>query len=470
MQVLDLEARVEQLAAENRMLAEAKENAEHSLHAAQRATLALADRDSQIDTLKQQLEWLHREVERLKEVNDGLNSANLVIATQHKDRYSELESQHGQTRRELEEMRHQHGSLSSDMQAIITEQVLAVTQGKDWEIAQLQNDLEVAQEHIRQLQQDILASKAADGDLLVFRDEDFFEGACQQLCQHVQQWVLRFSKYSDMRACRLLGEISNEQTLDRLDNAILDGSDVDEYLKDRIRRRDVFMSMTMSMIWDFVFTRYLFGMDREQRQKLKALEKTLMEVGPPSAVHRWRATTLTLLSKRKAFLQQREEDTDAVVQATFETLSDILPPPSDKEQQMQEQLKRVVRAAIDLSIEMRTQCAEYMMLPPLKPEYDANGDLVRKVHFNAQLMNERSGDTVSNEELAQRGAVVRIVLFPLVVKKGDDSGDGDEEIVVCPAQVLVAKPHHRSRHVTPEVMAQNENHSRMSLTGTVPDI
>jgi hypothetical protein len=32
-----------------------------------------------------------------------------------------------------------------------------------------------------------------------------------------------------------------------------------------------------------------------------------------------------------------------------------------------------------------------------------------------------------------------MVLFPLVVKKGSDTGEGDEEIVVCPAQVLVAR-------------------------------
>ena len=43
----------------------------------------------------------------------------------------------------------------------------------------------------------------------------------------------------------------------------------------------------------------------------------------------------------------------------------------------------------------------------------------------------------SNEELEEARAVVKIVLFPLVVKKGDEFGEGDEEIVVCPAQVLV---------------------------------
>ena len=88
---------------------------------------------------------------------------------------------------------------------------------------------------------------------------------------------------------------------------------------------------------------------------------------------------------------------------------------------------------------MRTQRAEYIMLPPLQPEYNTNGDLARKVYFNASLMNERSGETQNNEELEASQAVVRMVLFPLVVKKGGDSGGGEEEIVVCPAQVLVAR-------------------------------
>merc|ERR1712230_25395 len=176
-----------------------------------------------------------------------------------------------------------------------------------------------------------------------------------------------------------------------------------------------------------------------QRQKLKSLEKTLSEVGPAAAVHQWRATTLTLLAKREAFRAQREQDTQAVVHAVLETLSEILPPPSHLEAQIEEQLTRVMKAAVDLSIEMRCQRAVYMMLPPLQPEYDANG------------------------ELEGQKAVVRIVLFPLVVKKGDDSGEGDEEIVVCPAQVLVAKPKKSVRVLAPE-----GNNSRISMQSSMP--
>lgn len=460
MQVLDLEAKVEQLATENRMLSDAKSQIEQSLERSQHATATLADRDAEIDSLKATIDWLHREVSRLTEVNEGLTSANVTMGNQHNERYDMLETQHSQTLRELQAARETVSLNESRMQIDDT------LQDKDREIAQLLGELDAAKAQIREMQQQILASKSDDNGFLVVRDEDYFDNACQELCQHVQHWVLRFSKYSDMRGCRLTAEINNDKIVDRLDNAILDGSNIDVYLADRVKRRDVLMSMTMTMIWDFVFTRYLFGMDREQRQKLKQLEKILSEVGPQSAVQQWRATTLTLLSKRQAFLQQREQDTEAVVQEIFQTLSEILPPPTPMEEPIQAQLRRVIKYAVDLSIEMRTQRAEYMMLPPLQPEYDANGDLARKVSFNAALMNERSGDTVSNEELEDQAAVVRIVLFPLVVKKGNDRGEGDEEIVVCPAQVLIAKPKKTVRVFSPD--SAQYNHSRVSMQSSMP--
>ncbi|CAG8982632.1 hypothetical protein HYALB_00006027 [Hymenoscyphus albidus] len=462
MQVLDLESKVEQLAAENRMLAEAKAQAERTLQSSTNTASSLVEKDAEIDSLKRTLDWLTNEVSRLTEVNAGLTSANVTIGNQQNERYSQLESQHAQTSRELQEVRDAHKGLSDGMEAIVITQVKSAVQEKDQEIANLRAELEETKNKIREMQAKILLSKSGDIDFLTVRDEDYFESTCEKLCLHVQQWVLRFSKFSDMRACRLTTEINNDKTIDRLDNAILDGSDVDSYLTDRVKRRDVFMSMTMTMVWEFIFTRYLFGMDREQRQKLKSLEKLLSEVGPAAAVHQWRATTLTLLSKRESFIQQRGQDTQAVVHAILETLSEILPPPSHLEAQIEEQLTRVIKSAVDLSIEMRTQRAEYMMLPPLQPEYDANGDLASKVSFNAALMNERSGDTISNDTLEKEQAVVRVVLFPLVVKKGDDRGEGDEEIVVCPAQVLVAK----AKRV--RMMSPGRNISKTSMQSSMP--
>jgi hypothetical protein len=136
-----------------------------------------------------------------------------------------------------------------------------------------------------------------------------------------------------------------------------------------------------------------------------------------------------------------------VVQEIYSNLEKLLPPPSSLKDQIQGSLRKVLILAVDLAIEMRTQRAEYIMLPPLKPEYDVNGDLVQKVNFNAALMNERSGEFNSNEELEDRAATVKLVLFPLVVKKGDELGEGEDEIVVCPAQVLVAKPANPNKKV-----------------------
>ena len=451
-QIKDLEARLEQLASENRLLANAKLTAEQQLqdhhfessrseNASQEALelrdAQLREKDEAIQQMREALNGLQKEVARLTEVNEGLSHT-------HEQRYSQLADQHADTQqqwqessRELENLRSQHTELSIGMEEIVKREVDLALAEKDAELERLHDELEDAKAKIRELQQQILVSQS--DDIIIARDEDYFDNACQQLCQHVQQWVLRFSKFSDTRVCRLTKEVRDEKIVDRFDNAILDGSDVDIYLGDRVKRRDVFMSVVMTMIWEYIFTRYLFGMDREQRQKLKLLEKNLSEVGPSSAVHRWRAMTLTILSKRETFKGQRASDTEAVVQEIYSTLAKFLPPPQHLQGQILESLRNVMKTAVDLSIEMRTQRAEYIMLAPLQPEYDTNGDLARKVYFNAALMNERSGETTSNEELESQQAVVRMVLFPLVVKKGSDSGEGDEEIVVCPAQVLVAR-------------------------------
>jgi hypothetical protein len=245
-----------------------------------------------IAQLRNTLEQLQHEVSRLTEENSQLAVQHHELAATANLRHESLQTEnvHAQAQwqtstRELEELREQHEelrgkhqTLSSGMEQIVSDEIASALQDKDAEIQRLQEQLESAMDQIKTLQRDILTSKQGESFLTV-RDEDWFDSACQQLCQHVQQWVLRFSKFSDGKACRLSSDIRDDKIRDRLDDAVLDGSDVDILLADRIKRRDVFMSVVMSMVWEYVFTRYLFGMDREQRQKLKTLEKTLTEVG-----------------------------------------------------------------------------------------------------------------------------------------------------------------------------------------------
>ncbi|MCJ1287998.1 hypothetical protein MMC26_007351 [Xylographa opegraphella] len=489
MQLLDLETRIDQLVSENRLLQDAKARADRQLgdavedHSQQKSAFddAIRTRDlyvhqknSELSQLREILDSLQSEVSHLREVNESLSGSTKELTSDHEQRYGRLEDDHAdihqkwqESTRELEDLKEQHTSLSAGMEGIVRHEVDLALASKDAELRQMRNELEDAKDQVRRLQKQILASRSSD-DIIVARDEDYFDSQCQQLCQHVQQWVLRFSKFSDMKACLSIDAVADEKISDRFDNAILDGSDVDIYLADRIKRRDVFMSVVMTMVWEYIFQRYLFGLDREQRQKLKSLEKTLLEVGPPRAVNKWRATTLTMLTRRTSFLTQRQQDTEAVVREIFDTLAVLLPPPSHLVGQITDSLRKVMSAAVDLAIEMRCQLCEYIMPPPLQPEYDTHGDLARQIFFNSALMNERSGATISNEELGAQGAVVRLVLFPLVLKKGDDDGEGDEEIVVCPAQVLVAResePRAGGKKTVRVVSAQSQRAEAMSLAG-----
>ncbi|TKA43332.1 hypothetical protein B0A54_05814 [Friedmanniomyces endolithicus] len=492
MHITDLESKLDHLVSENQALQDAKYRVERNHEATsyqqdvntqamheelETRDLRLHEKEVEIGRIQAMLEPLREEIDRLNEINGGLTEANRNLVDDTNGRYATLQAEHAQaheqwqsTSRDLDVARQDQSQLTSTMRDAIAAQISSALADKNAEIRRLREELDIATEQIRSLQVQIQSSKSIE--FLTVRDEDYFDGACQKLCQHVQQWVLRFSKLSDNRACRLSTELRDDKIESRIDNAILDGSDVDKLLGDRIKRRDVFMSVVMTMVWEFVFTRYLFGMDREQRQKLKTLEKVLAETGPPRAIAQWRATTLTLLSKRPDFARQCALDTEAVAHEVFALLTAVLPPPSNAEQQLLASLQKVIGVAADLAIEMRTQRAEYIMLPPLQPEYDTNGDLVRQVHFNALLMNERSGLFSSNEGLEQERAVVKIVLFPLVVKKGDEYGQGEGEIVVCPAQVLVQNEGGKGKKVVRVLSGAMEiddpRRSRQSLMSAAP--
>jgi len=300
MHIMDLETRLDQLASENRLLQEAKARAEENVQdaayqrevvstataeALQARDLQVRDKDAEIAQITTMLQSLRQEIARLSEANHTLTEANKNLSDDTNERYATLQAESAyahqqwqQSARALDDLRLQHQRMTAGVEAFVRDEISKALEDKDAEIRLLKEELEDAMEQIKLQQRQILASKQGDSFLTV-RDEDYFDSACQKLCQHVQQWVLRFSKFSDTRACRLSTDIGDEKIEARLDNAILDGSDVDLLLSDRVKRRDVFMSVVMTMVWEYVFTRYLFGMDREQRQKLKALEKTLGEVG-----------------------------------------------------------------------------------------------------------------------------------------------------------------------------------------------
>jgi uncharacterized phage infection (PIP) family protein YhgE len=305
---MDLQTRVDQVITENRSLQEAKQRVEQALQEAvqlrdghantiQQATnavasrdLAIQEKDMQIAQLSSTLTQVQQDIARITQENAQLSTKHHELSSNANSRVVSLETEnthaHAQwqaTSRELEELRSKHQSMNEGLEDIVRDEIAAALVDKDAEIERLQQELTSKVEEIKALQAQLLTSTQTETFLNV-RNEDYFDSACQQLCQHVQQWVLRFSKFSDNKMCKLSSDINDEKLRDRLDDAVLDGSDVDVLLADRIKRRDVFMSVVMSMVWEYVFTRYLFGMDRDQRKKLKTLEETLTQVGTLSTL------------------------------------------------------------------------------------------------------------------------------------------------------------------------------------------
>lgn len=72
-------------------------------------------------------------------------------------------------------------------------------------------------------------------------------------------------------------------------------------------------------------------------------------------------------------------------------------------------------------------------------EYDDVGEFVEDVKFNVVFMNDGGQFNFINEEFELMVVIVWVVLFLLVLRKGDDEGRGDDEIVVIFVQVLVVR-------------------------------
>jgi len=218
------------------------------------------------------------------------------------------------------------------MEDMVREEISKATADQEKEIERLQGELDASMEQVKQLQQQLLSSKQASESFLTFRDEDYFDSACQQLCQHIQQWVLRFSKFSDSKPCRLTSEIKDEKIVNRLDDAVLDGSDVDTLLGDRVKRRDVFMSVVVSLIWEHIFTRYLFGLDQSQRQKLKSVEKQMPRSSTSSCTMASNNTNTSLQTPRfcqPTSIRQRSRGTRDILYPPQTALATKTPRRSD---------------------------------------------------------------------------------------------------------------------------------------------
>ena len=144
----------------------------------------LRDRESEVGRLKDSIDWLQREVSRLSEENQSLTATNTDRGLSHAD---ELRSAQENSAYEFERLQSENEQLSNNMNEIVRREVDTVLGQKDAELRRLREQLETTRDKVRELQQQIASS--LQNDILVFRDEDYFDAACQKLCGHVQQWI-----------------------------------------------------------------------------------------------------------------------------------------------------------------------------------------------------------------------------------------------------------------------------------------
>ncbi|KAF8455782.1 hypothetical protein BDZ91DRAFT_627535, partial [Kalaharituber pfeilii] len=455
--LLELENQVSKLSEENTQLEHEKLKLveEVAKYKRQAATLdselekqkdILAQRDRELRELKQNVEFYQKEVERLSSANDSLGATNATLTEAFKKdianvnrKYDRKREQLLQLSKEHSELQRQYSELQGGMEKMVRQEIKAAVEERDAEIEKLKEEVTKARGVVKRLQREALKMEER---YLALKPDEYFPKAWDDFTRMVYGWCLKFSKQSE-RSCLSLHRIADDAVRDRVEFVMLDDNGVRRLLKDKARRHEVLTAVVMRIIRDAVFTRYMFGLTTEERQRLNTIEKQLGETGTPEAVNLWRANTLTLLSQRATFQDNRTAETGVVVKEIVKVLSGVLPQPTQLAANLVDELRAIVVAAVQLSIEMRTQRAQYMVPPPPKPVYDNNGDNVSRVPFSTETMLNRdaAGAGVTDEELEREKALVKMVVFPMVVRIGTQEGDGyDEEKVVAKMSVLVNRP------------------------------
>lgn len=292
MQIVDLENRLEGLAAENTDLTQEKANIEKTLtESIQRhrndsnifiqelesRQVLLTEKDSEITELKKKLDYYREEAARLTLTNDGLTATNTTLSTSYRFSYAALAGKYERKREQLVSISKEHSELQASFAEVQAREnaIRNQLQERDSELNRLRDELVKAREEVQKLQQQVSAGQ----DRFHTKDLHHFSSSCQHLFGSLKIWCNQFSSFSAGRKCMHVHRIVDEAARDRVEEVMLDDRGVRKMLKDEKSRPEVFMAITMRMIWEHVFTRYLFGLEVDERQKLLSLERTLAENG-----------------------------------------------------------------------------------------------------------------------------------------------------------------------------------------------
>lgn len=174
-----------------------------------------------------------------------------------------------------------------------------------------------------------------------------------------------------------------------------------------------------------MFETYFVGLPEDQSKELQKVEQYLKSItGDVGSVNQWRSTTLAIL--RKGAVDKLRSTTDAVIDSIVKRINSIMDDISDvKGSEARDQsLKALINSSIDLSRLVRVQKAVFKMVMPVIEGHHIST-------FDAETMEDMG---VEDED---EGSEIYCVMFPGMIKEGDESGEHTQfRNVIAKARVL----------------------------------
>ncbi|KAF8467188.1 hypothetical protein BDZ91DRAFT_723479 [Kalaharituber pfeilii] len=297
---------------------------------------------------------------------------------------------------------------------------------------QQENELVSLRKQVKGLQDFIIQSRnkvqALEG--IIDYDDVYFEREYKQLAAAVKDWCWKLSRGAGI----FVGSKDDREKVqgragDEHEPPFLSREEIERLMKTH-SKIGVTTAFVVDRIWYGCWSRYAPGLTEEEELILKQFEDDMRRSDkiPMASINRWRATTLSLLTKFPKYTEGVSMQAATLVTDICQTLSRLLVTPSTTNDQRpttadERSLTRILEKAMTLYAQMRGQRSRFELVFPSK------GD-----RYDCRMMEDSSDILVYDEEDLM-GGTVGAVAFPGVIKYGEE-----QEIDRIPAKDTSDRP------------------------------
>ncbi|KAG5998910.1 hypothetical protein E4U43_002347 [Claviceps pusilla] len=294
------------------------------------------------------------------------------------------------------------------------------------EVKEREDEISLLRKQVRDMKKFLSTSTRTDGQTT---DEVFGEGMAR-LGNGLQNWVI-----THFRRARFVD-------FDKIDTTTLaELADLVPMYEDLLARGakvHMLQSVVSRILVEMVFGIYFLGLSDEQMQHFRRMERTLCQLGlSEESVNQWRASTLAVLHRDAPQLLQ--DKTDTHIEKVTLRINQILDTvtadgdrstPSTSASSRSDTRDSSLRMLVTNSVELaRLLVAQKAVLRVHMPEVVPHQQVV----FDPDTMEDMGGE----DEDALAGREIWCVVFPGVIKYGDETG-GQMQFrnVIAKAKVL----------------------------------